>query len=99
MRERLPTGKFHLQIHGKAFLHLAANEVNEPQHVAAAGARMNENEIGVALADFRAADLGFREARLLDQAAGAEPARVLKDASSGLETERLRRLALDPRFP
>ena len=60
------------------------------------GARLDDNVVGVTVADLGAADFGARQRGLVEQGSGAEAGRVLEDAAGGLEAQRLCGLALDP---
>ena len=57
---------------------------------------MGDDEVGVLLADLRAADPKALERRLIDQRAGAEAARVLEDAAGVLGVQRLAVLLVHP---
>ena len=92
----LPDADVQLQIGAKAIFDLAANQFDQAEDIAGRDSWTNHNEIGVALAHLRAAHFGLGQPGLLDQGGGIEAARVLEDAGTGLEAERLASLALNP---
>src|SRR5437660_56057 len=83
-----PDGDFQLQFRMEAFANSGADEVKEPQNVAGRGAGLGDDEVSVAIADFRAAHLDFGEPRLLDEGGGAEAPRVAENPRRGLKAQR-----------
>src|SRR5688500_14180322 len=57
-------------------VHLLADQLDEPQHVVGRAPGVGDDEVRVLRADLRAADAEALQPRLVDQRAGAEPARV-----------------------
>src|SRR5205085_1111782 len=98
VRGRLPQRNLELQLDVKLLEHPAADEVDEPEHVAGGGALLADDEVGVAVADLGGADVHADQAGLFDEGAGAEAARIREDARRRLKAVRLARLALDPRL-
>ena len=82
---------FQLEVDAQAVVDLAADQVDQSQHVLAGALGLGDDEIGVPIADHRAADAGPLQAGLLDQLAGAGAAGILEDAAGALVAHRLRR--------
>src|SRR4051794_22152670 len=93
-----PDSDFQFQPDVEALLYSAANQFDQPQHVAGASAGMDDKVVGVAFAHLSAADARARQAGLLDQGRRVEAARVLKNPSRSLERQGLARLPHNPRL-
>src|SRR5581483_6942654 len=91
----LPDRDLQLQLDVEPLLYAAADQVDQPEHVAGRRARVGDDEVGVAVAYLGAADARAGQAGLLDQGGGAEAARAAEDAARRLEAERLVPLAVD----
>src|SRR5262245_60109459 len=76
----LPDLDFQFQIDSELLADLRAGQVDELQNVLRGGARMADDEVGVAVAEFGLADLCPFETGLVDQPAGAHPPGILEDA-------------------
>src|SRR5207245_9995248 len=92
----LPHGDAQLQLGAEALPNLAANQLNEAEDVAGAGAGMGDNVAGVPLAHLRAADARLSQAGLVDEDGGALAPRILEHAHRRLEAQRLACLPVNP---
>src|SRR6516165_7187310 len=88
----LPDLDFQFQIDSELLGNFRACQVDELQDVFRGRARMSDDEIGMAVAEFSLAVLRSLKSCLIDEPAGAHPAGILEDAAGRLEGQRLRRL-------
>src|SRR4051794_11515453 len=74
-----PDSDFQFQPDVEPLLHSAANQFDQPQHVAGPSAGMDDDVFGVAFAYFSAADASPGQAGLLDRGRRIEATWVLED--------------------
>jgi len=86
---RSPHRDLQVQLDVESFLNPAAGQVDQAANVAGICARMDNDEIAVAVANFRSPDARFGQAGLLDKLAGAQAARIFENSSRLLKAERL----------
>src|SRR5271166_4344605 len=79
-----------LEFHTKAFANARACELDQSKHVAGRGAGMNNDVVGVAVADLGTADASTRESGLIDERRRVQTAGILEHARGRLKTQGLR---------
>ena len=77
----LPDFDFQLQIGSKLLRNFGARQVDQAENILETGFLMGDDEIRMAIADFRGPPAGSFQSGLFDQGSGAETSRVLEDAA------------------
>jgi len=72
-----PDFQFHFQLNVHPIADLASNQLDQAKHVLGRAFGLGDDEIGVAIAHHGPADASALQPRVVDQFAGAGPARIL----------------------
>src|SRR5438270_11654459 len=91
-----PNLNLRFQFNSQSLRDSAADQLDESQDVARGRIGVGDDEVGVPVAHFGAADTRALEPRLIDQHPGADAAGILENAAGALVAERLTRLLHDP---